>query len=171
MDGSIIGRYQASSPDEKALLEGCASLGLVFEGLDKDTLRIRRYPWGGGGTSTEELRFERLYVLEFSSERKRMSVILRDARGTIWLYSKGAENIIFPRCNPSPRLEQTDEQITKYAKEGLRTLAVARRTLSEEELASFEAEYRNANIQLSNRNELIAKCYEAVEIGELFKEK
>ncbi|KAH8304501.1 hypothetical protein KR059_011394 [Drosophila kikkawai] len=167
MNGDIVGRYQASSPDEKALLEGCASLGLVFEGQDKDILHIRRYPWaGGGGTSTEELRYERLHVLEFSSERKRMSVILRDCQsGTIWLYSKGAENIIFPRCKPSPRLEQTDEQITKYAKEGLRTLAVARRTLSEEELASFEAEYNNANIQLSNRSELIAKCYEAVEMG------
>ncbi|XP_020805217.1 probable phospholipid-transporting ATPase IF [Drosophila serrata] len=165
MDGDIVGRYQASSPDEKALLEGCASLGLVFEGLDKDILYIRRYPWGGGGTSTEELSFERLHVLEFSSERKRMSVILRECQsGTIWLYSKGAENIIFPRCKPSPRLEQTDEQITKYAKEGLRTLAVARRILTEEELATFEAEYRNANIQLSNRSELIAKCYEAVEM-------
>ncbi|KAH8287613.1 hypothetical protein KR054_010753 [Drosophila jambulina] len=164
MDGGIVGRYQASSPDEKALLEGCASLGLVFEGLDQDVLQIRRYPWGGGGTGTEELRFERLHVLEFSSERKRMSVILRECQsGTIWLYSKGAENIIFPRCRPSPRLEQTDEQITRYAKEGLRTLAVGRRTLTEEEWATFEAEYRNANIQLSNRAELIAKCYEAVE--------
>ncbi|KAH8408858.1 hypothetical protein KR009_002409 [Drosophila setifemur] len=164
MSRDIVGRYQASSPDEKAILEGCASLGLVYEGQDSNFLRIRRHPSGGEGES-KELRFERLHVMEFSSERKRMSVVVRDTSGTIWLYSKGAENVIFPRCNPSPRLEQTDAQVTEYAKEGLRTLAVARRTLTEEELASFEGQFRNASIQLSNRNELIAKCYETVEIG------
>ncbi|XP_017156698.1 probable phospholipid-transporting ATPase IF [Drosophila miranda] len=157
--GDVVGRYQASSPDEKALLEGCANLGLVFEGCHSNRLRIRRYPNG------EELQYERLHVLEFSSERKRMSVIVRDRQGTIWLYSKGAESIIFPRCNRSPELARTDAQITEYAKQGLRTLAVARRILTEEEYTSFMAQYRNSNIQLDNRKDLIAKCYETVEIG------
>uniref|UniRef100_A0A6P4EW06 Phospholipid-transporting ATPase n=1 Tax=Drosophila rhopaloa TaxID=1041015 RepID=A0A6P4EW06_DRORH len=158
MSNSIVDRYQASSPDEKALLEGCANLGLLYKGRDNNILRICRYP------SAEELQFERLHVLEFSSERKRMSVVLRDRSGTIWLYSKGAENAIFPRCKASPRLKQADEQITKYAQKGLRTLAVARRTLTEEEFGNFEVLYRRANTQLSNRNELIRECYETVEI-------
>uniref|UniRef100_A0A6P4ELC5 Probable phospholipid-transporting ATPase IF n=1 Tax=Drosophila rhopaloa TaxID=1041015 RepID=A0A6P4ELC5_DRORH len=98
------------------------------------------------------------------SERKRMSVVLRDRSGTIWLYSKGAENAIFPRCKACPLLKQADEQITKYAQKGLRTLAVARRTLTEEEFGNFEVLYRRANTQLSNRNELIRECYETVEI-------
>jgi len=159
----IVDHYQASSPDEKAILEGCASLGLVYEGQDNDVLRICRYP------SAEKLQFERLHVLEFSSERQRMSVILRDQSGTIWLYSKGAESAIFPRCRASPRVEQTDGQITKYAQKGLRTMAVARRTLTEEELANFEVLYRKANTQLSNRIALIAECYETVEIGKFSK--
>ncbi|XP_017126564.1 phospholipid-transporting ATPase IF [Drosophila elegans] len=158
MGKSIVDRYQASSPDEMALLEGCANLGLVYQGQSNNTLRICRYP------SAEELQFERLHVLEFSSERKRMSVILRDRSGTIWLYCKGAEDAIFPRCKTSHRLQQTDDQITKYAQRGLRTLAVARRTLTEEKWANFEELYRRANTQLSNRNELITECYETVEI-------
>ncbi|XP_016951977.1 phospholipid-transporting ATPase IF [Drosophila biarmipes] len=158
MGRKIVDHYQATSPDEKAILEGCASLGLVYEGQENDVLRICRYP------SAEKLQFERLHVLEFSSERQRMSVILRDPSGTIWLYSKGAESAIFPRCRASPRVEQTDGQITKYAQKGLRTMAVARRTLTEEELANFEVLYRKANTQLSNRDELIAECYETVEI-------
>ncbi|KAH8366519.1 hypothetical protein KR084_000098 [Drosophila pseudotakahashii] len=159
MSRKIVDRYQASSPDEKALLEGCASLGLVYEGQDNDVLRICRYP------SAERLQFQRLHVLEFSSERQRMSVILRDqSGGSIWLYSKGAESAILPRCKASPRVEQTDGLITKYAQKGLRTMAVARRPLTEEELANFEVLYRKANTQLSNRNQLIAECYETVEI-------
>jgi len=163
MGRKIVDHYQASSPDEKAILEGCASLGLVYEGQNNDVLRICRYP------SAEKLQFERLHVLEFSSERQRMSVILRDQSGTIWLYSKGAESAIFPRCRASPRVEQTDGQITKYAQKGLRTMAVARRTLTEEELANFEVLYRKANTQLSNRIALIAECYETVEIGKFTK--
>ncbi|XP_039497624.1 phospholipid-transporting ATPase IF [Drosophila santomea] len=157
MSRNIVERYQASSPDEKALLEGCASLGLVYEGQRNDVLHICRYP------SAEKLQFQRLHVLEFSSERQRMSVIVRDQSGTIWLYSKGAESAIFPRCKPNPLVEQTDAQITKYAQNGLRTMAVARRTLTDAELTHFEELYRNANTQLSNRNELISECYEAVE--------
>ncbi|EDX16639.1 phospholipid-transporting ATPase IF [Drosophila simulans] len=157
MSRNIVDRYQASSPDEKALLEGCASLGLVYEGQENDVLRICRYP------SAEKLQFKRLHVLEFSSERQRMSVIVRDQSDTIWLYCKGAESAIFPRCKASPLVEQTDAQITKYAQNGLRTMAVARRTLTADELFHFEELYRKANTQLSNRNELISSCYETVE--------
>ncbi|SPP88766.1 probable phospholipid-transporting ATPase IF [Drosophila guanche] len=157
--GNVVGRYQASSPDEKALLEGCANLGLVYEGCHSNQLRIRRYPAG------EALHYERLHVLEFSSERKRMSVIVRDGQGAIWLYSKGAESIIFPRCHQSPELSRTDAQITEYARQGLRTLAVARRRLTAEAYTSFMAQYRHANTQLTDRTNLIAECYETVETG------
>ncbi|XP_002071284.2 phospholipid-transporting ATPase IF [Drosophila willistoni] len=160
----IVERYQASSPDEKALLEGCANLGLIFDGCINNTIHLRRI-LAAQEDNVQELQFERLHVLEFSSERKRMSIIVRDEMGQIWLYSKGAESIIFPRCNKSSLLEQIDAEITEYAKEGLRTLAVARRTLTENEFSTFMKQFKDASIQLNNRNELIAKCYETVEIG------
>lgn len=162
----IVENYQASSPDEKALLEGCANLGIAFVGQKKNVLYIRKNFCGVEDSTFEDLRFERLHVLEFNSERKRMSIIVKDQTGSIWLYSKGAENVIFPRCKPSLQLDETNDQVTKYAKEGLRTLAVARRSLTEEEFSKFEAQYKHANTQLSNRKALIAKCYENVEIGE-----
>ncbi|KAH8303980.1 hypothetical protein KR044_012568 [Drosophila immigrans] len=158
----IIGRYQASSPDEKAILEGCARLGLIFKSIDNNTLHLSRLLPGG---DVQELQYDRLQVLEFSSERKRMSVIIRDENQVLWLYSKGAETSILPRCKKSGALiGQVDEQITEYAKEGLRTLAVARRTLTEGEYAAFVASLNNANIQLNNRQELIAQCYETIEV-------
>lgn len=161
----IVGRYQASSPDEKAILEGCAKLGLILKSSDNNVLQLCRIANDG---DIKELHYERLQVLEFSSERKRMSVIVRDENGSLWLYSKGAETSILPRCLDSPRNSQVDAQITESAKEGLRTLAVARKPLTEAEYAAFVAEYQNANIELVNRQELIAKCYESIEVGKYF---
>ncbi|KAH8418900.1 hypothetical protein KR222_003799, partial [Zaprionus bogoriensis] len=158
----IVARYQASSPDEKALLEGCAKLGLILKSSDNNVLQLCRISNGG---DIKELQYERLQILEFSSERQRMSVIVRDENGSIWLYSKGAETAILPRCNESPLIAQVDAQITDYAKEGLRTLAVARKPLTEDEYNAFVASFKNANIELLNRKELIAKCYESIEVG------
>jgi len=42
-----------------------------------------------------EREYELLNVLEFNSDRKRMSVILRDQSGTIKLYCKGAVSRLF----------------------------------------------------------------------------
>jgi phospholipid-translocating ATPase len=45
-----------------------------------------------------ELKYELLHVLEFSSSRKRMSVVLRDLqKEEIVLYCKGADNVIYDR--------------------------------------------------------------------------
>lgn len=158
----IVERYQASSPDEKAILEGCAKLGLILKGSDNNVLQLCRISHNG---DIKELHYERLQVLEFSSERKRMSVIVRDENDTIWLYSKGAETSILPRCLDSPLSQLVDAQITEYAKQGLRTLAVARKQLTQAEYARFVADCQNANIELVNRQELIAKCYESIEVG------
>ena len=48
-----------------------------------------------------EERYEVLNVLEFTSARKRMSVILRAANGDIKLYTKGADDVIFARMAPN----------------------------------------------------------------------
>ncbi|XP_030379749.1 probable phospholipid-transporting ATPase IF [Scaptodrosophila lebanonensis] len=160
----IVGRYQASSPDEKALLKGCAHLGLIFDSDNTNIGFIRRIVEDSNGTlHVAEQKYERIHVLEFSSERKCMSIIVRDSNGVIWLYAKGAENIIFPLCKKSPLIEEADAEITRFSKEGLRTLAVARRTLTDDECTRFLRLYEEANRQLNNRNELIAKCYASVE--------
>jgi len=43
--------------------------------------------------------FELLNVLEFSSNRKRMSVIIKNFNGEILLYCKGADSILLERMN------------------------------------------------------------------------
>lgn len=70
--------YQASSPDEKALVEVAERYGVTFLGEEGNDLVLKV------GEHTE--LYERLQVIEFTSERKRMSVILRDKDGKVGWY-------------------------------------------------------------------------------------
>lgn len=67
--------YQASSPDEKALVEVAERFGITFLGEEGNDLVVKV------GDHTE--LYERLQVIEFTSERKRMSVIIRDKDGKV----------------------------------------------------------------------------------------
>ena len=63
----------SASPDELALVEGAKKNGYSFEGKDTAsviTIKIER--------DESLLKFELLNTLEFTSTRKRMSVIIRD---------------------------------------------------------------------------------------------
>ncbi|XP_004520903.1 probable phospholipid-transporting ATPase IF isoform X2 [Ceratitis capitata] len=163
--------YQASSPDEKALVEACANLGLVYMGDDDEVLRIRivpphmdySRPFSVG--KVNEMHFSRLHVLEFTSDRKRMSVIVKDENGTKWIYTKGAESYVFPLCanNQSNIITRTDAHISDFARQGLRTLAVARRRVGDEEYRSFMDEVNDANSSLENRKELLERTYAKME--------
>lgn len=71
-----------------------------------------------------------------------MSTIIRSSRGEIWLYTKGAESHVFPLCRLSTPEQHslrmmTEKHINEFAKTGLRTLAVARRKLTNEEFQTF----------------------------------
>ncbi|XP_053667670.1 phospholipid-transporting ATPase IF [Anopheles marshallii] len=164
--------YQASSPDEKALVEACARMGLVYVGEDGDKMQIKlrrscvrpNARSRLGEIPDEELvQYERLAVLEFTSDRKRMSIIVRDTYGQIWLYTKGAESHVLPLCADSPLIETTQRHIDEFARLGLRTLAVARRRLSEQEFRTFSDELIEAGSSLVDRVELVAACQSRIE--------
>ncbi|XP_058978173.1 phospholipid-transporting ATPase IF [Musca domestica] len=163
--------YQASSPDEKALVEACAHLGLVYLGDDDEILKIRvvpphmdySRPFSVG--KVNEMNFDRLHVLEFTSDRKRMSVIIKDENNVKWIYTKGAESYVFPLCNnqSADMVTKTDAHISDFARLGLRTLAIARRRIDDEEYNQFIEELNEANSSLENRKELSEKCYSKIE--------
>jgi len=81
-------KYNSSSPDELALVEGAKCQGYEF--LNKDSQNIISVK-----TPFQILTYELLNVLEFTSSRKRMSVIIKDNQnGEIWLLTKGADSVI-----------------------------------------------------------------------------
>uniref|UniRef100_A0A6I8NDG5 Phospholipid-transporting ATPase n=1 Tax=Ornithorhynchus anatinus TaxID=9258 RepID=A0A6I8NDG5_ORNAN len=148
--------YQASSPDEGALVKGAKKLGFVFTGRTPHSVIIEALG--------QEETFEILNVLEFSSNRKRMSVIVRTPTGQLRLYCKGADNVIFERLSKNSQyMEQTLCHLEYFATEGLRTLCVAYVDLSESTYREWLQTYNQASTILKDRAQRLEECYEIIE--------
>jgi phospholipid-translocating ATPase len=158
--------YKAQSPDEAALVQAAADVGFEFRGRDRDVLLLRT-PF-----APEPLRFRLLNILEFTSSRKRMSIIVRqlgedDQPGTnpIFLLCKGADNVIFERLAPGGEELKTvtGDQLDMFAREGLRTLTLAYRVIPENEYNLWVEQYRNAIVSVDNREGEIERVSDEVE--------
>uniref|UniRef100_A0A0G2K3P7 Phospholipid-transporting ATPase n=1 Tax=Rattus norvegicus TaxID=10116 RepID=A0A0G2K3P7_RAT len=82
--------YYASSPDEKALVEAAARAGIIFIGISEETMEVK--------VLGRVERYKLLHILEFDSDRRRMSVIVQAPSGEKLLFAKGAESSILPKC-------------------------------------------------------------------------
>eukprot|EP01114_Cavostelium_apophysatum_P020378 TRINITY_DN6809_c0_g1_i1.p1 TRINITY_DN6809_c0_g1~~TRINITY_DN6809_c0_g1_i1.p1 ORF type:complete len:1222 (-),score=388.18 TRINITY_DN6809_c0_g1_i1:37-3702(-) len=150
-------KYQATSPDEKALIVAAKQLGFVFHTRQKDEVIVN--------IEDEDVTFKILSTLEFSSDRKRMSVICKDSEGKLKLYCKGADSVVLEmlREDQEELKKQTKKDLKKFAEKGLRTLAMAYRELEEEEFNSWNEKYQKALVSLENREEEIDKVSEEIE--------
>lgn len=129
--------YKAQSPDEAALVQAAADVGFVFRGREREILTLST-PF----SEDEWERWELLNVLEFTSARKRMSVVLKRVGGdekTVYVFSKGADNVIFERLVPGDDefKNLTEDHLGEFAGDGLRTLTLAYRTIPRECLFVF----------------------------------
>ncbi|XP_050444452.1 phospholipid-transporting ATPase IA-like isoform X2 [Adelges cooleyi] len=143
-DGTIV--YKASSPDELALLNGSQKLGFVFHTRLPKSVSI-------AALGVDE-NYEILNILEFTSARKRMSVIVRTPDSKIRLYCKGADTAIFQRLSKTGKkyAKQTTVHLNTFANEGLRTLCYAYVDVSESFYASWKSNYLKASTVLQNRD-------------------
>ncbi|XP_038554851.1 phospholipid-transporting ATPase IA isoform X3 [Micropterus salmoides] len=153
-DGKII--YQAASPDEGALVRAARNLGFVFSGRTPDSVIVEML-------GTEE-KYELLHVLEFTSTRKRMSVIMRTPSGKIRLYCKGADTVIYDRLADSSRYKEiTLKHLEQFATEGLRTLCFAVADISESSYQHWLEIHHRACTSLQNRALKLEETYELIE--------
>ncbi|XP_030365357.1 phospholipid-transporting ATPase IK isoform X2 [Strigops habroptila] len=148
--------YQAASPDEEALVLAARNLGYVFLARTRDTITI------------SELGKKRVYkvlaMLDFNSDRKRMSVLVRDPQGTIRLYTKGADMVILERLQRrGPNETFTERALDRFAEETLRTLCLASKEVSEVEYSDWSRRHREASILLQGRAQELDKLYEEME--------
>ncbi|XP_070554508.1 probable phospholipid-transporting ATPase IA isoform X2 [Ptychodera flava] len=154
-DPSIV-HYQAASPDEAALVNAAKELGFIFSVRTPEYVTI--------DALGQEEKYEVLNVLEFNSYRKRMSVIVRNPEGTIYLYCKGADTVIYERlAEDSPYKEVTLQHLSEFANEGLRTLCFAGREISKEEYEEWSETYYKASTSLQNRDTKLDEAAELIE--------
>ncbi|XP_067313404.1 probable phospholipid-transporting ATPase IA isoform X5 [Pseudorasbora parva] len=148
--------YQAASPDEGALVRAAENLGFVFSGRTPDCVIVE--------SLGEEEKYELLHVLEFTSARKRMSVIMRTPSGKIRLYCKGADTVIYERLADSSRYKDiTLKHLEQFATEGLRTLCFAVADISESTYQQWLEIYHRASTSLQNRALKMEESYELIE--------
>merc|ERR1740128_338595 len=146
--------YQASSPDEIALVSWTESVGLTLVERDTTTITLRT-PHGS------LMSFTVLQTFPFTSETKRMGIIIRDKQtGEITFYMKGADTVMNRIVLYNDWLE---EECGNMAREGLRTLVVAKRLMTEEQYNEFDSRYQTAKLALSERAARVAAVVESLE--------
>ncbi|KAJ9665679.1 drs2 neo1 protein [Coniosporium apollinis] len=88
--------FQASSPDELALVRAAQELGYLVVNREVNTLTLRTFPNGPDAEPLSEV-YTVLDVIEFSSKRKRMSVLVRFPDQRVAIFCKGADSVVMQR--------------------------------------------------------------------------
>ncbi|XP_034131766.1 phospholipid-transporting ATPase ID isoform X9 [Drosophila guanche] len=148
--------YQAQSPDEAALVAAARNFGFVFRSRTPNSITIEVM-----GRLEE---YELLNILDFNNVRKRMSVILRRGDSVV-LYCKGADNVIYDRLHGGQEdlKARTQDHLNKFAGEGLRTLVLAERRLTEQYYKDWRTRQQEAALAMDSREEKLNEIYEEIE--------
>ena len=151
-------KYQASSPDELALVEGAKNMGYVFKGRDSRAVTLQIY-------DDEPEIWETLCEFPFDSLRKRMSMIVKNTKTEqYFLMTKGADTVMLPRIRKDQDVKVTEEKLNSFALEGLRTLVIGQKKLEEKEYNEFWSEYQQLKVSSEkSRTRKLLKLYDLYE--------
>ncbi|CAH8875039.1 unnamed protein product [Trichobilharzia szidati] len=185
--------YQASSPDEKAFVETCRDLDIVYHGSDESGLLVITI-------HGEAVRYRLLDVLEFDPTRKCMSVVVqfvpKEGNTTsstspppVLILCKGAETTLLAKVNASQQTtqfpsygdplgdsfcgpyasylrmdpEQVMKQVTEFATLGLRTLVMGVRLVTFEQWTQLKQQLDTARGMMDGRQKELTSAYNDIE--------
>ena len=190
-DGKIV--YQAASPDEGALVDAVKQMGFEFKARTNTSIM---YIVGGKEERELEVHAGRVWdtqaphshnrsphsspappslqvhaINEFSSARKKMSILVREkgadgSLGPYTLLSKGADDVMFEKLRPDGDKSAEDDvtrHLAHFASLGLRTLVLAKKTLTDAKAVEWLERYRAAATAMSNRDAELAAVASEIE--------
>lgn len=154
-DGVKVTSYQASSPDEIAIVQYTEEVGLKLSHRDRQSIVLE-----SAHTGEVVVRVRILEIFPFTSDSKRMGIIVQFKHDSqildspkddseIWFYQKGADTVMSAIVAANDWL---DEETANMAREGLRTLVVGRKRLSSQQYQEFTARYKQASLALQGRD-------------------
>uniref|UniRef100_A0A4W5PM14 Phospholipid-transporting ATPase n=1 Tax=Hucho hucho TaxID=62062 RepID=A0A4W5PM14_9TELE len=160
--------YEAESPDEAALVHAARAYHCTLRGHSLERLLVELPGMGS-------LAVRLLHILPFDSTRKRMSVVVRHPlTKQVVVYTKGADSVIMDLAE-SPKgaeqsesrqghiREQTQKHLDNYAREGLRTLCIAKRVQMSTEYEDWLKRHAFAETSIENREELLLESAQRLE--------
>ncbi len=160
-NGQAVTSYQASSPDEIAIVKWTENVGLRLIQRDRQGMVLQSC-----ATGRAVVRVRILETFPFTSEGKRMGIIVQFLQGSetststdddareIWFYQKGADTVMTSIVAANDWL---DEETANMAREGLRTLVVGRRKLSSQQYQEFCSKYKQASLAIQGRDAGMAR--------------
>jgi phospholipid-transporting ATPase len=110
-----------------------------------------------------------LALLEFTSDRKCMSILVQDEQGRKFIYSKGADQVIFQHLDEkkidSNILQQTQSHLVEFSQCGLRILVVAYAEIEEIDYQHFKKHYEEARslLMVADHEAKMLESYAMVE--------
>ncbi|KVH95088.1 HAD-like domain-containing protein [Cynara cardunculus var. scolymus] len=138
-------KYEAESPEEVTFLIAAQEFGFQFCRRTQSSMFVKEIDPSG---------------------LERMSVIVRDEVGQIFLVCKGADNIIFDRLGDGGRTYQhaTTIHLANYAEDGLRTMVFAYRKIEDSEYEKWSSTFTKAKATIGHeREELLENVSETIE--------
>uniref|UniRef100_A0A158P9J8 PhoLip_ATPase_N domain-containing protein n=1 Tax=Angiostrongylus cantonensis TaxID=6313 RepID=A0A158P9J8_ANGCA len=180
-DGNAVEKSPVFVLDENALLNFASDAGFIFKKRSGGKIIVNMMG--------AKLEFELAAILEFDSDRKRMSVIVKEMGGKYKLYIKGAvtsfeieltnfntvelncilkqlqDYKIFDRLkNVSEKeLKRTAGHLRQFAIGGYRTLCFAMKTIDDAIFAEWYQRYNETIADISNRRQKLAELAEEIE--------
>lgn len=141
--------YQAASPDEIAIAKFTELVGLRLFKRDRHSITLLHVPL------KQELKFEILHTFPFSSETKRMGILVKfTSNDQVWFMEKGADTVMADIVSYNDWLE---EEVGNMAREGLRTLVIGCKRISKDIYDKFDKEYKEASLLMHERDALMLR--------------
>lgn len=158
----------ASSPDEEAFVYAAEFFGVKFVDRQSDAVTLE--------INGERQTYKTLHYLAYNQHRKRMGLVCEHPDGEIYVYVKGADNVIFARLAGEGKandadataLDNTNSQLATWGNDGLRTLCFGYKKMSREEYEDWASRYDEACGKLEEQKK--RKAHESNLIDDLMEE-
>jgi phospholipid-translocating P-type ATPase (flippase) len=152
--------YQGPSPDEIALVDAARQMGFEFKQRTQSSITLNMLG--------QEVTYEVLNVMEYTSDRGCMSVIARSPDGTIRVFCKGSDAKVMMKVRedtPEELVENTNANLHFFAKQGLRTLVIGTKIIGDEEYQEWDQRYQEAASSFVDRDEKLDALGKEIEQG------
>ena len=160
--------YLSSSSDEKCLINFSRYCGFIYKNKSNNNIVIEH----DYNEINKDIKITKCYILEFTSERRRMSVIIKnenEINNKYYLYIKGSDNVINNLISEENKSTKEYKYImnkaNEYSEKGLRILLIGYKELSIEEFLEFDNKYKylSEDLEDNNTQEKLYKLYEEIE--------
>ena len=155
--------YICVSPDSIELVKAARAQGWKYE--DSGNPDIKQISLGFGDNN-KKIKYEKKEIIEFSSDRKRETIIVKTPDNKIILYCKGADSIIEQRLSKKSDqeiLKQCKHYVDKFSAQGLRTLFIAMKVISENEYNTFAKNLKEAQMSLDDKEKKVNEVCNTIE--------